>query len=69
MCDVRSGVDADSRELMRVIGPLLSASTVDEISCPPRRPAGQGRPVAKRAVVSFERGEHHAALVRLMVVR
>src|SRR5215470_338382 len=33
---------------------------------PDRVPAsaarGQGRPVAKRAVVSFERGEHHAAL-------
>src|SRR5215472_9239830 len=29
---------------------------------------GQGRPVAQRAVVSFERGERHAALVRLVAV-
>src|SRR5262249_28295531 len=29
---------------------------------------GQGRLVAKRAVVSFERGEYHAALLRLVAV-
>src|SRR5215472_2795299 len=39
---------------------------------PDRVPAGaargQGRLVAQRAVVAFERGEHHAALVRLVSV-
>src|SRR5215470_702381 len=39
---------------------------------PDRVPAGaargQGRPVAERAVVSFERSEHHAALFRLVAV-
>jgi len=29
---------------------------------------GRGRPVAKAAVVSLERGEHHAALARLVAV-
>src|SRR5215470_18530805 len=39
---------------------------------PDRVPAGaargQGRAVAKRALVPFERDEHHAALVRLVAV-
>src|SRR5215470_15033217 len=39
---------------------------------PDRVPAGaargQGRPVAQGAVVSFERGEHHTAFVRIVAV-
>ncbi len=67
MCDARCGADAGSRGLVRVIGPLRSASAVHQASCPSER-HGQDPVVAKRVLVSFERGEHHAVLVQLVPV-
>jgi hypothetical protein len=65
MCDVRCGVDADSRAFSALSG--LLAAAVHQISCPRARHKAS-RAVAGRAVVSVDQGEHHAALGRLVAV-